>query len=141
MRIRLLETERGRKLSECIITSTSSGTHLGEHVKEGVRVGVDHWRDVRDAARHVRLHDRHLDKGANLTCAHSVVFIFGATVSLSYFLVKRLSLSYFLVKRLSLSYFLVEVAFSIGRLHLLVHRPPHQLSLERIESNIHYQHY
>ena len=98
MRIRLLETERGRKLSECIITSTSSGTHLGEHVKQGVRVGVDHWRDVRDAARHVRLHDRHLDKGANLTCAHSVVFIFGATVSLSYFLVKRLSLSYFLVK-------------------------------------------
>ena len=42
-----------------------TGTHLGENVKEGVRVGVDHWRDVRDAARHVRLHDRHLDKGAN----------------------------------------------------------------------------
>ena len=56
-------------------------------------------------------------------------------------LVKRLSLSYILVKRLSLSYFLVEVAFSIGRLHLLVHRPPHYLSLKRIESNIHYQHY
>ena len=121
MRLTLLVTEKDRKLSECIITSTSSGTHLGEHVKEGVRVGVDHWRDVRDAARHVRLHDRHLDKGANLTCARSMVFIFGATASLSYFL--------------------VEVAFSIGRLHLLVHGPPHQLSLRRIESNIHYQHH
>ena len=127
-----------------------TSAHLGEDVKEGVRVGVDHWRDVRDAARHVRLHDPHLDRGANqhqtnLKCARSAVFIFGATVSLSYslvkrlsssyFLVERLSLSYFLVKRLSLSYFLVEVAFSIGRLHLLVHRPPHQLSLERIEFN------
>ena len=108
-----------------------TSAHLGEDVKEGVRVGVDHWRDVRDAARHVRLHDPHLDKGANLTCARSLVFIFGATVSLSYMLVKTLSFSYFLI----------EVAFSIGRLHLLVHRPPHQLSLERIKSNIHYQHY
>ena len=52
------------KCVKCIITSTLD-THLGEHVEEGVCVGVDHWRDVRDAARHVRLHDRHLDKGAN----------------------------------------------------------------------------
>ena len=64
MGITLLVTEKDRSVSECIITSTLD-THLGEHVEEGVRVGVDHWRDVRDAARHVRLHDRHLDKGAN----------------------------------------------------------------------------
>ena len=65
MGITLLVTGKDRNVSECIITSTSSGTHLGEHVKEGVRVGVDHWRDVRDAAGHVRLHDPHLDRGAN----------------------------------------------------------------------------
>ena len=65
MGITLLVTEKDGNVSERIITSTLAGTHLGEDVKEGVRVGVDHWRDVRDAARHVRLHDRHLDKGAN----------------------------------------------------------------------------
>ena len=65
LRITLLVTEKDGNVSERIITSTLAGTHLGEDVKEGVCVGVDHWRDVRDAARHVRLHDRHLDEEAN----------------------------------------------------------------------------
>ena len=78
---------------------------LGEDIKQGVGVRVDNWGDVGDASGHVGLHDRNLE--SQMSC-HCVKHFFAQFSSL---------------------YLLVKVAFPVGRLHLLVHRAPHQLGL------------
>ena len=79
--------------------------HLGEDIKQGVGVRVDNRGDVGDASGHVGLHDRNLE--SQMSC-HCVKYFFSQFSSL---------------------YLLVKVAFPVGRLHLLVHRAPHQLGL------------